>query len=235
MGVAELGRRRRFAPPPHARIDWSHPLARGLMLCVVPGATLTDIATGVVGTRTGTTYQGSTAFGSGVGGVTASTPTNYIDWGNCGDLTGRTSCTVTWAGQLVTAGASTVILSRWGTGGNQYLFYISGGTTINFAVQAGSTTIATGPSVASGEHSVFCGVRNGTTAIAYKNGVPGTAATPAATAFASTTATTRVFNKNDDSLTSGEAIMSFAAVHSRPLSAAEVTSFSTDPFQMLVW
>ena len=44
--VGQLMRRPRWTPGPSAQIDWSHPLAQGLVACVLPGVGPGNLATG---------------------------------------------------------------------------------------------------------------------------------------------------------------------------------------------
>lgn len=53
MTVATVGRRVASVPPPHAHIDWTHPLAQGLKFCVYPGSALKDFVSGAATPMTG--------------------------------------------------------------------------------------------------------------------------------------------------------------------------------------
>jgi hypothetical protein len=44
MAAPAIGQRKRWAPPATARIDWSHPLAQGLVALSIPGVSLREIA-----------------------------------------------------------------------------------------------------------------------------------------------------------------------------------------------
>ena len=66
MSAPAIGLRPRFSPGPDAEVDWSHPLAQGLLALHIP---LVDQAIDLVGnanmTRSGSPSRGSGAFGEG--------------------------------------------------------------------------------------------------------------------------------------------------------------------------
>lgn len=232
MPAPAIGVRPGFVPSPTAQVDWSHPLAQGLVFCTMPGAARRDLVSGVLASQAGTVVHGGSRWGPTAQAVTGSTPTNWLDFGTGGSLGGSTNGSWTWVGRYVAAGAATPLIARWGSS-NGFLTYVAGGTTYNAAVVAGGVqTIATGPSAATGDEVVITCVKDGTSLRAWRNGTPGAAATCNAGTIASGDSL-RMFNKTSDAGTAGTSGCALALVHARALSEAEIQMLAADPFCFL--
>jgi hypothetical protein len=242
MAAPAIGVRPRWAPGPSAKINWSHPLSQGLIGCILPGQSYRDLVYGVQGTAAGTTNFAASPFGQSARATTGATDTNHLDWnGPTADVVGATAGTFTLVvtfENLGTAGNNNSLLaSRWGVG-NQWLIYtsqIGGPGTVRCGVGSTGLNLLTGPTIVAGETAVVTMVRDGINLALWKNGVLGASNASGDTGgFVSTsTSTLRMFNKTDDSGTSGTNVITALIVQKRALSANEIVSLHADPFQML--
>ena len=245
MGVAELGRRRRFAPPSHARIDWSHPLAQGLRFCVFPGVALTNLCTGVSTPMTGAIGMAPTSRGRARSGTWDTS--NYITIRDAPILGALSNWTV--MASIQTTAASTAngrpFYCERGSSGNDILKLDSnpnsqaGKLGITFRDDAGtlfqqwsSLTI-----VNDGYIKTLTITRNGNRFRGWIENTPTIDQTSVTTSnFTDASVSTRIgSDKGDASAAAGVASIVSILGWGRTLTDAEILGVYADPSQMLVW
>lgn len=219
-----------------ARVDWSHPLANGLVFAYVAAegyvnladtypATWTLSGCSLEGTRVGTGHASTNAAGTGA------------QWDGLMDL--GTTYTVAGIANVTTASTTALfVLDRDGSSGTaigapgsagrwcQLRFYNGGADFIPFntAGTAFTATASGGGSV--GTHSIV-GTLDGTAVTCHQDGG---AAVGTNTLTGTAKSGTQAIKIRGNTV--GAVACSFAWAN-RALSAAEVASWHADPFQML--
>lgn len=243
MGVATIGRRPRFAPPPHARVDWSHPLAQGLLSCVIfPGGKPVDLAYPFLAvSTTGSPTGGTGQFGDGlrcdngaaeVGvsctqGALQRAPLNANSITVAATPTGTTPSNAPIFALVTTNGTTLVNAVALTSGTNLF----RGIVTDN----SGASTVAT--SAVGFTAGVATSVRESATAASLWFGGNRIATSAPAGAMSSSftsSADIRV-GRQLASTRNPAATFNVAMFHGRVLSASEIALLHADPFQFLVW
>lgn len=241
MPAPSIGVRSRWAPGPDARVDWSHPLAAGLVLCCPePGY---DLAYGVPITPTNNPGHTSTPVGPGRTFTSGSSTYFAVPAAVQLQIGGSSApCTVAAFHRRTAdpgSGAGYSIVARDVSGTRCYtldLFNnVAVADTIRFYINGGAAAIATTPWPATNEWAHAVGTWNGSNVTEiWVNGVRGATTTAAATPGSSTSVGWRIgarqFVGAEDYLT-GE----IGPVHiwRRALSANEIAQLYADPFCML--
>ena len=244
--AADLGMPGRVPTQP-VEIDWSHPLANGLIACYVPGGArgavdLTGIGP-LVAIRSGSSIAPS-SYGAALGSF-ATSP---------GAFTG----TIPSAWKLTTGGtifsaieltgtpvaSSTIFGLAYNSAGtspfNDYVLSFNGSAQPNFSYNHGGTFASvqsTGASLGVGRHTVagsFVVALGGAIAI-YQDGAVVKTGTWAAAPPPSYTGGGYLQIAGDNSVTSRiiNGSTAISLIYNRPLSAAEVAALDRDPFCML--
>lgn len=240
MASPAIGRRPRWTPPATATIDRQHPLAQGLLAYVVPGVTMTELATGVRGTINGSSSLSRGSYGPAINGVTSSTVANALDWGNTpGDVGGLTDASFTCLFTVVTLGSDTTFFGRWSNTGGQrtWLMFNQAGTNqcrLATSTASSSISIVAGPAIAAGGTYLVTAVRSGSTVTMYANGLAASSGATTAGTFNSPAAAAplRMVDTHAAANT-GTTLYTMGCVHNRALTASEVQALYADPFQLL--
>lgn len=238
MGVAELGRRRRFAPPPHARIDWSHPLAQGLAFCYVPSVGLVDLASGCRGSDTGT-VPSPTPFGRGALSAASS---QYATFPGRSDSPFLGRITFEWAGTLRVGSRYHHFAGKHsGSGGvnTPFDFRTSNESVPRIHLVRGNgstfTTFQSSSNLPLGVPHHVAVTTDLTTVKFYIDGASGGSTADSIGTATGSNADIVVGQRPDGATVSLDGVAVLCRVWSRELSAADIASLYADPFQMLVW
>ena len=229
--------RQRWADPAYSAINWSHPLARGLMIAV-PGWTslaTRELVSGRLATTTANMSIGTGGYGKAfqLDGTTAGTGTEWSfasgdTWAIAPPLTvgcvfHKVSDNGSNNGTLFGVAGGGIAGEVWRVGyigSNQFKFAYNDNTS---AIEVG-TTSATG---VRGVHSLV-GTLNSSGSVLYYDGVQN--ATGAAASAINYTATVRlVAGRTQGPLAD---IIYLGVAWRRVLSAVEVAQFHADPFAM---
>ena len=230
QGAALVRRRRkRWAPGPSAKIDWSHPLSAGLAFLFVAGSANKNLVDGGAPTNVGTSPTFTT-----IGPATTFASGGYLDFGT----NYATSGPFTVAAVVTIAGASTAaIITRQGPGSDpydqNYFLGQNGGSNLSFGFKqaAGGYPYIVSPTLAVGTYFAVA-VWDGTANLLYVDGA--LVATRAATAPMASAMTFQLGAAEGSSRNfpfSGG--ISQALMTNRAWSASDAAQFYADPFCML--
>jgi hypothetical protein len=228
-------------PPPHARIDWSHPLAQGLIAYVLP----------VDGSGIELVHRsGAVTAGTPPTGVTS--PMGAAITSNGGRFQfGTSAYNLSTAGQFSvaqfvrrpTGGGLIRTLNRWGSTGavQQWLLYIDASGNPVFIVCDGSATTtltSSGATVAVDEWTFLSashsGSSYGNTNTIFKNGVQIAIGTASRNMQASSASNLCLGNSDDPSTETGGS-HGVAMAWGRYVFPYEYAQLAADPFQVLTW
>jgi|GEM_PF-5260346 len=245
--VATLGRRKRLAPPANARIDWSHPLAQGLLLAWVPTtrARTVEMVRNAVATVNGTVNAVADPIIGVPNGVAANSATgNSLSWGTSTAYATSTYTVATHVVMPSTSAAFKVALSRC-SGNVPYDQNYFVGVNTGYIAIAGHKESSGGAyknaqlstASAAGKAHLIVGTYDGTNITVYGEGlgVASTAATAPTTTSAATLATQLLAADGTERSAGFNSSIGLAYIWNRALSATEVVSLYEAPFQMMVW
>jgi hypothetical protein len=234
MAAPAIGLRPGFAPM-RAAIDWSHPLAAGLVFYAMPGTGLPDLVRGYTPTYTATEFVG-TKFGPAAA-LTGST--SQVTYGT-GPVMGGASDWTAIAALRVNAGtAGTVLCKRnaFSAAGEEFrLGMASGGALV---ISAGGTfTNFSLAGVVARSQSVVGVTATASACVPFVNGrvVAGTTAAnrrSSGSAGANTITVGRINAEGDGLGASADGAVALAAAWNRALTAAQMAQIMTDPFCLL--
>ena len=241
MAAPAIGVRPLWVPNPSSHIDWSHPLAQGLVTFAIPAHAF-DYATGLVLTQGGTAHA-QTNQGPG---VTTFSSTAYWKIGN-GVLLGNKSTFSIFAGWKVSStingGTGRAIYSERATSGND-ICKLTWGTSaevlrVVYRDDAGTlTNTNSAGSVPVNTYNVVGTVRTSDTSFAtWINGQRDSTFSPAGMTATFTNANMQRWIGNDAAATTSscsDGIVNWVACWTRDLSATEIAALTADPFCMLV-
>ena len=215
------------------QINWGHPLARDLRLCVLfnEGAGLPrDLLWHGPATQSGTMSWLTNSSGPGV--AAGGTTSDFFSFGSLVDLTGIGTLSVTAIATPVGMARGDFVC-HWGAAGSRHFNLLQGVTASTFQFfgstdgsnSTGSNTI----SFSVGQTYRLTGVADGTDIRLYQNGVAGT---PVAvgTLYGGATNTVNV-GANDNSGSTTQVTLAY--IHARPLSASECAWLHAEPYAFL--
>lgn len=219
MAAPAIGVRLRATPPATARVDWSHPLAQGLLFAFSPAHEV-DWSGQTVFTRVGgSTAIGGTAFGVGRGATSASgtgwtCPATRFPSQSSGTMFAATSGLVTRTSFL------------WDSQGDRFTFYTLG-TTGHFLANTGDVDTGVNPQ----GHRTISQSCDGSTMTGFYDGnrVASTGYTPG-----TRTGLGYLLTPYTGTANWADTVAVFLG-WSRPLSAADHATLHANPFCFLRW
>lgn len=235
--VATIGRRPRFAPPPHARIDWSHPLAQGLTGLIVPcGGRPVELVRGLSPSSTASTVSvAATELGPAINLANASPA--YVRYGADGgyDFTAKAVTCVLVAKRDATR--ADIRCGVYGVNVNDKRIVValtqSTGNVTGVAKTSTATTVpADVTGVAAGKFTAMAVTWDGAT---VRTHAVGSTSTSSANSGNPLSASTGRFGIGDTNAFTQGGVVAIGGMWSRVLTTADLIELQNDPFQMLVW
>lgn len=235
MAAPAVGVRRRWTPDPSTSVDWSHPLATGLMTAqVCVGSDVVDLTDLAAMTRSGAPTRGVTRFGAGQVNDAANEGA-ILTVGTAHPLCLQPPLTFMWVGARVGVPSSDCWL--WGViysnnDSSPYLSYgfqFGGSAELWVAANDGGSfihdslgTLAVGP-------HVLVGVLNaGGGSVGYIDGVPTNNTGTGGIAYSATSSLSLCAYPTTSRPTN--CTTNFATIWNRALNANEVAVLTDDPF-----
>lgn len=236
MGVAELGRRRRFAPPSHARIDWSHPLAQGLAFCWLASRPSQDLA----GSGRATAGGVPTADSPWGAAVLPSTSSHFFSFPR-GKVPAASALTAVVAHTYLSGAGGKIVTIDGGAGDTPQLVLVCANTTAVSGGVGGTpySVYATDPSAptAGGHVAAITWTGGGSgasgTVAVWNDGV--LRATSTGTSGTQSPVGIEIGRYNSTFNQQYGNPISSVFIYPRVLNAAELVSLHADPFQFLAW
>jgi|GEM_PF-5968603 len=253
MGVATIGRRPRFAPPPHARIDWSHPLSQGLVFYVIPAMGYNDLVARYAGTLNGSPVTSSSVMGQTLKLTSANA--DFINFPSPPDSLFTGPISLMWQGKTTAASQYNSFLHKHagaGVGNAPFSMLTDNSASpqkVTLSRASASPTSVTGNY--NWDTTVGClpvnvesnvlitstdgGVR--TTPTVYVNGNQ-YAVTGAGTGTGNCTTSSGQpirIGRRADAVVSLTGHITAVMIWNRALSTSEAADLNVDPFQFLVW
>jgi hypothetical protein len=242
MAAPAIGLRQRFAPNTTARIDWSHPLAAGLRVLLVPyvGDLVTKLPprtapnAGVAVASTsygpGTTEASATSHWSIIGVAQAAGPLTMAVVFRKGSGSSASACVMNYQSSSTPTSEARGFSVGWGS------TTMDGNGTNLVMLDNSVAWKSTGVTLSDGDHVVvLTHPVGGGTLTAYIDGVSvytSTSQGPTTSGGWSVVLGAQLSNGSSRRIASTDAVVA-GATWTRVLSRAEISAITADPFQML--
>ena len=245
MAAPAIGKRRRWTPPVTAKVDWSHPLAVGLVAyhLPIPGLGAIDIAHGYNLALSGNPAPAVNQFGRGMDGSTNAGASLTI--GTTHALSLQPPLTIMFVGSFTALPAFSSTIYGCNATANDlppYLDYAltTDGTPGEFSLRgnsAGTFYFVAGPQWVDPTVTPIVGVITPavTTLYTFLTSSPSVLTATGVSSISYGAGANFVFNVYPGQSRPTNCIANCGAVWNRGLSAGEVQRVATDPFQMLRW